>query len=236
MKYRKFTITRTEDNLKAKPPVLYDLAVYVISWGRPALLDKTLSSIFAQSAEMNYCVNLVDNGSGPEVKQVIAKYLPRLHRVYCHTTNLGVSKGWESILYPIPEAKYLMFSDGDMQNKESFNKYIDFLIKNKIDACGGQHSPEHSVISNIKENKDVWLIKRQERGCHIVISSDKLYKMRPFGVPAGVKIAWDDYIMSKIFNFGVLVGGATHLGAKDSTWQTETPEYTELEIEGFKVQ
>ena len=235
MKLRSFKVHKKEDNQKAKPPVLYDLAVYVISWGRPHLLEETLSSIFEQSKGIHCCVSVVDNGSDSSVKEVIAKYLPKLHRVYLHTQNLGVSLAWESILYHIPEAKYLMFSDGDMKYNCNLSKYTEFLNSNSADACGGQHSPEHLGINMFNYNNDTWIHKRMERGCHVVISAERLYKMRPFMVPTGVKIAWDDWVMSNLSNFAVLSGGATHLGAKESTWQKETPEYTEQQLRTFKI-
>ncbi len=213
-----------------------DLLALIVSWNRPAFLERTIASLRQQARGLSAELFVVDNGSDRETRRLIRRsgglsgYL-LLHR------NLGINGALERAIPQSLSERYefLLISDADMEYRQPLTLALDALRQQPdLGAVSYQHSPEHPSEGTVQIAGREFHLKSTERGCSLVFATDPFERMRPLPVQQLKDFDWwvcrdaPHSLRSQGKQLAVLPGGARHLGWRrgDSTWQTdEIPEY-----------
>ncbi|MES2790055.1 MAG: glycosyltransferase [Planctomycetota bacterium] len=212
------------------------LLCVIISWNRPEFLRRTLESIFLQIRDIDAQVVVVDNGSGPEAREVIERETRIEQRIYLGA-NLGINRALEAALPDdLPhEFQNVLISDADMEYRRPLSSISRVFDGHpEIGAVSLQHSPEHPTVGEITFNGEPWPLKRVERGCSLLFRAARFQELRPLPVHKMLDFDWwvmrdaPQSLQSRNQFVAVCPGAAIHLGwrAGDSTWQSsEIPEF-----------
>src|SRR4030042_907266 len=101
-----------------------EVAVVMVSWGRAALLDRTLMTYFQTFDPARATLTVVDNGSQQQALDVLLKYRNRIQKLILLNENLGnpaalnigVGASLQEVRklgYQNPE--YFLFCDSDLE-------------------------------------------------------------------------------------------------------------------------
>lgn len=217
---------------------LKDLAVFVVSWGRPDFLRQTLDSLFPACEKLDAEIFAVDNGSDEETRRVILEE-SRLTDRYFMDRNLGINGALEaSVPSDLLQCfRNILISDADMQYQLPLRIGIELLDNDStVGAVSYQHSPEHREVSRMFNARHEWIFKDSERGCALLMRTADFAAVRPLPTENLKDFDWwvmrdaPHSVASKGRKIAVLPGGARHLGWRqgDSTWQPEEiPEFAE---------
>lgn len=201
-----------------------DLAIFVTSYRRPHLLQRTLSSIFAQIGNLAADVIVADNSSSGETAAVIRNF-PTVD-AHLLPDNYGINWCVENLLVPELNHKHVLICDHDIYFVRPLSLYLQVLDEFKgIAVATGIDSPEHQAEGSFPFDGAKWRIKSDERGCAMVMAASTL--LESFPLPLSL-LDFDTHICSYLRRIGkkiaVLPGAAIHIGNKESTWQGETQE------------
>lgn len=223
---------------------MHDLAIYVVTWKRPAFLQRTLTSIVGQIAaepEVKVTLNVVNNGTDADTRSVLAQFAPQLDSVLLLRENLGISQAYERILPREPPARCVMFSEDDMEYRLPFGRYVRMLNANdSIGAATGYTSPEHAPHDQLRFEDRIWPLKWMTAAANVILRTDILQSFRPFEI--GHWANFDIHLFADAPNslqkrglpIAVLPGGAIHFGLGGSTWIEDSgrrPELTEEQLQ-----
>jgi sulfotransferase family protein len=224
----------------------FDLAISLITWRRPHLLERTLESLFRQlDAEpaLKATVGIANNQTDPATQEVIFRYASRLDRILLLKENIGIGQAFDAVTpEPIP-ASYVMFSEDDMMYTTPFSQYLEALRTiPHVGAASGYHSKYHLVCGDVRCAGRRWLIKRVASTTHLMMTAARYHMFRPLALTS--KLDFDWYLVRRApqalekhgLGIAVLPGGALHIGAEESTWSGIThTEYTQDELNAFAI-
>lgn len=218
-----------------------ELAIYLLTWKRPHLLEQTLASLFQQlQAEpgLRVSVNIVNNGTDGGTREVIARYADRLDSVLALRENLGISQAYERLMPATIAAPYVMLSEDDVEYRQPFSQYLRFLETFPDVACvSGFHGPEHRIIDRRAFQDRQWFVKEVLSSVHLVLRTETYQAFRPIVLPDKLNLDWhlftntDQSFCPRGLKAAVLPGGARHLGGAESTWGGQRQEPTAEEVD-----
>ncbi len=214
--------------LKGAEEAKADIAVYVITWKDRGFLPGMLASLFARIDEdpaLKVLVRVVANGMTDTTRAALDPFRERLASVIGHAENIGISAALESVIPRVPEARYIITAEDDIQVVEPLRKYLS-ILRDRPDvaiACG-HSAPEHPVADTIDHDGDAWQIKWTESAQLLAFRAEQFEMFRPLGGGMQMYDWWlfrdsPANLQGTHHPAAVLPTGVIHVGASRSTWR-----------------
>jgi hypothetical protein len=201
-------------------------------------LERTIESLFRQldaEPELRATVTIANNGTDPATRDVIFRYADRFESVVTFQNNVGISQAYERAIPREIPAKFVMFSEDDVEYRMPFSQYMRCLSANpQIGTVSGFHGPEHATVDRLSFEGRNWFVKQVLSSVHLVMTAAMYGSFRPIALRDKINFDWYLFTNSPLslcnrgLKAAVLPGGALHLGGKESTWgaanRNEPPE------------
>lgn len=221
-----------------------DLAIFLLTWRRPHLLARTLDSLFRQldtEPGLKATVAIANNGTDAATREVIFQHANRFDRILLLKENIGVGQAFDAVVPASIPARYIMFSEDDMEYRAPLSTYLEALrTLPNTGAASGYHSKHHPVIGEALCGNRRWLLKRVASTTHLIMTAERYQAFRPLSLAGKRDFDWHlvrrapQSLQKQGLRIAVLPGGALHIGANESTWSgRKHAEYTLEELDQF---
>ena len=121
------------NELRSSAPLI---SIIVPVFNRADEIDEFLSSLSDQT-NRNFDVNIIDDGSEDNLKQVVSKYEKQLSISYFHQQNQGPGKA-RNLGMSKAKGDYFVFIDSDCSFPNNYIENLaDHILKNDYDVFGG---------------------------------------------------------------------------------------------------
>lgn len=109
------------------------IPVTVLTYRRPAYLERVLKSFFEVNREILECLSmivLVQGSKGEETDHVINKYKEHFYHVIYSGSNIGVAAGYSRVMMEALKLKssYIIHLEDDFLSNESLSPYLSELV------------------------------------------------------------------------------------------------------------
>ncbi|MCK4328201.1 hypothetical protein KAX02_00005 [candidate division WOR-3 bacterium] len=132
------------------------IPVTVLTYRRPAYLERVLKSFFEVNREILECLSmivLVQGSKGEETDHIINKHKEHFYHVIYSGSNIGVAAGYSRVMMEALELKpsYIIHLEDDFLSNESLSPYLSELVEllKKADnvGCIRLRSVKNKVLS-----------------------------------------------------------------------------------------
>ncbi len=116
----------------------YDLTIAIVNYNTRELLKSCLTSIFAQTKDINFQVIVVDNASKDSSVEMLNEYFPTV-KVIQNQKNVGFPSAVNQAL-ALSDARYFLLFNSDAKPlNNAFKSIIDYMDQHEqVGICGPQ--------------------------------------------------------------------------------------------------
>lgn len=160
-------------------------AVIIVTFGRVALTRRTLETLFNSGISPDkVSVTVIDNGSQPEMIELLAEFRDRIDNLVFLRVNRGKPYGWNlgasvakerCIVGKIEEPTHYLFCDSDLDFKHGWHEKLTRAYEEHKDLllCGLSGARWPSTKLNVKEGSTTQIsVTKYPMGCCILMSAE----------------------------------------------------------------
>jgi len=187
-------------------------AIIIVSFGRIALMERTLTSLFNSGFDNEKTsITVIDNNSQPDIISALVKYKHVIDNLVLLQKNRGKPYAWnlgaritqeQCIISNIESPDYFLFCDNDLDFKLGWQKkMIDTYEEHKnLPLCGlsGMAWPSHKTRGTVQGVHNKINIVRFPPGCCILMSADAYRSNGPWDTRRLIRTVDTSYFRNAI--------------------------------------